>query len=191
MGFLTPSWKEIHLDVVKLAQAITANGYTPESVVGILRGGYLIARMLTDMLNIEDIGVVEVKFYKGIGERAERPIITQPLTTDVKGKNVLIVDDVADSGRTLEVVSEQVRLRGARSVKSAVLYYKPKSIIKPDFIIHVTEDWVIFPWEWCEFLRSFNFLKKGLNLSEVKQELHKMNVLIDDDILQEVLKLHK
>ncbi len=191
MGFITPSWKEIHLDVIKLAQAIIANNYIPDSVVGILRGGYLIARILTDILNIDSIGVVEVKFYKGIGEKAERPIITQPLTTDVKGKNVLIVDDVADSGRTLEVVSEQVRLKGAKSVKSAVLYYKPRSIVKPDFIIHVTEDWVVFPWEWCEFLRSFNLLKKELRVSEVRQELRKMNALIDDDFLQEILKLYK
>lgn len=55
--------------------------------------------------------MVEVKFYKGIEERAERPIITQPLTADVKGKNILVVDDVVDSGRTLEIVTEQVRLR--------------------------------------------------------------------------------
>lgn len=152
--FLVPSWEEIQMVSLKLATLILEDGFRADLVVGILRGGYIAARILCDLLEINDIGVVEVKFYKGVEERAERPIITQPLTVDVKGRNVLVVDDVADSGRTLEVVTEQVRLRGAKSVKTAVLYYKPRSIIKPDYYSREVNEWVIFPWELGEFIRE-------------------------------------
>jgi hypoxanthine phosphoribosyltransferase len=106
-GFLILTWKKIHEASLKLASEIARERLEIDLIVGILRGGYIIARILGDMLGTENIGVVEVKFYKGIEERAERPIITQPLTADVKGKNVLVVDDVVDSGRTLEIVTEQ------------------------------------------------------------------------------------
>ncbi len=151
---MAPSWDEIHVESIKLALKIMEESYEPDVLIGILRGGYIIARIIADVMNAQDLGVVEVKFYKGVGERAERPIITQPLTTDVRGKRVLIVDDVVDSGRTLQIVSEQVRLRGAKDVRSAALYYKPKSIIKPDFFIVETEKWIFFPWELGEFLRE-------------------------------------
>lgn len=152
--FLVPSWEEIQMAVLKLAALILEDKFRAGLVVGILRGGYIIARMICDLLEINDIGVVEVKFYKGVEERAERPIITQPLTVDVKGRKVLVVDDVADSGRTLEVVTEQVRLGGAKSVKTAVLYYKPRSIIKPDYYSLEVNEWVVFPWELGEFIRE-------------------------------------
>ncbi|MEO3993653.1 MAG: phosphoribosyltransferase [Desulfurococcaceae archaeon TW002] len=153
-GFLILTWKKINEVILRLALNITREGLETDLIVGILRGGYIVARILSDMLGTDNIGVVEVKFYKGIGERAERPIITQPLTVDVKGKNILIVDDVVDSGRTLEIVTEQVRLRGAKSVRTAVLFYKPKSIIKPDFYVQEVREWVVFPWELCEFIRE-------------------------------------
>ncbi|MEM4427867.1 MAG: phosphoribosyltransferase family protein, partial [Zestosphaera sp.] len=119
--FLILTWKKKYEAVLELALDINKEGLEIDLIVGILRGGYIVARILSDILGTDNIGVVEVKFYRGIEERAERPIITQPLTADVRGKNILIVDDVVDSGRTLEIVTEQVRLRGARSVKTAVL----------------------------------------------------------------------
>ncbi len=158
------------MESLQLSSKILQSGYYPDVVIGVLRGGYIIARLVTDVIQVEDLGVVEVKFYKGIGERAERPIITQPLTTDVRGKKVLIIDDVVDSGRTLQVVSEQVRLRGAKDVKSAALYYKPKSIIKPDYFIVETEAWVFFPWEIGEFIREMGLEPSSKKVSAFLQE---------------------
>ena len=170
MEFLAPTWERIHMESLQLSSKILQSGYYPDVVIGVLRGGYIIARLVTDVIQVEDLGVVEVKFYKGIGERAERPIITQPLTTDVRGKKVLIIDDVVDSGRTLQVVSEQVRLRGAKDVKSAALYYKPKSIIKPDYFIVETEAWVFFPWEIVEFIQEMGLEPSSKKVSAFLQE---------------------
>lgn len=185
--FLIPSWEEIHESVLRLVDDILVNGYKIDLIVGILRGGYVVARILCDLLKANDIGVVEVKFYRGVEEKAERPIITQPLTADVRGKNVLIVDDVVDSGRTLEIVTEQVRLRGAKNVKSAVLYYKPKSIIKPDYFVHETVEWVVFPWEWCEFIREFIAREHIDNYERLLQRLKELSFPLSDSFLRELI----
>ncbi|MCC6032612.1 MAG: phosphoribosyltransferase [Desulfurococcaceae archaeon] len=187
-GFLILTWKKIHEASLKLASEIAREGLEIDLIVGILRGGYIIARILGDMLGTENIGVVEVKFYKGIEERAERPIITQPLTADVKGKNVLVVDDVVDSGRTLEIVTEQVRLRGARSVRTAVLFYKPKSIIRPDFFAQETSEWVVFPWELCEFIRELRVRDQISDPESLIAKLRSIGFPEEETSLQELVR---
>ena len=187
-GFLILTWKKIHEASLKLASEIARERLEIDLIVGILRGGYISARILGDMLGTENIGVVEVKFYKGIEERAERPIITQPLTADVKGKNVLVVDDVVDSGRTLEIVTEQVRLRGARSVRTAVLFYKPKSIIRPDFFAQETSEWVVFPWESCEFIRELRVRDQISDPESLIAKLRSIGFPEEETSLQELVR---
>ncbi len=188
MGFLPVTWDDIHVMSLKIARRIIEDNYKPDAIVGVLRGGFIVARIVADVLDVEDLGAVEVKFYKGIAEHAERPIITQPLTLDVRDKKVLIVDDVVDSGRTLEVVTEQVRLRGASIVKSAALFTKPKSIIHPDFYITMTTNWVIFPWELGEFLKEVGNLS---NVNDVKTKLKEIGLNLSDELLSELIEVLK
>ncbi|MEM1527595.1 MAG: phosphoribosyltransferase [Sulfolobales archaeon] len=152
------SWETLHSLVARLALSISRS-YLPQVLVGALRGGYVVARMLSDFLGIDELAVIGVKFYKGVGERGEKPVITVPVVHDVKDKAVLVVDDVADTGRTLETAVADLRLRGARSVKTAVVFLKPRSIVIPDFYAEITDSWVIFPWEICDFLREMT--RKG------------------------------
>ena len=184
MELLVATWEDIHVGSLKLASMSLNDGYMPDVIVGVLRGGYIVARIVADALGISDIGVVEVKFYKGIEEQAERPVITQPLTTEIRGRKVLIVDDVVDSGRTLEVVSEQVRLRGASEVRTAALYYKPRSIIKPDYLVVETDKWILFPWELGEFVREL-MPARGLEITEenIKEFLSNLGVETSDEVI--------
>ena len=179
MEFLPVSWSEVHKLSLKLAEAIVRSKYVPDMIIGILRGGFIVARILADALDVDELGVVEVKFYKSVGERAERPIITQPLVVEVRDKNVLIVDDVVDSGRTLEIVSQQVRLRGAKKVKSAALFVKPRSIINPDYYVIKTTKWILFPWELGEFLRD----SKISSLGRARSILSSIGFDVEEDIL--------
>ena len=179
MKFLPVSWDEVHKLSLMLAKKIVEGGYIPDVIIGVLRGGFIVARIVSDVLGIDDLGVVEVKFYKSIGERAERPIVTQPLVLEVRDKEVLIIDDVVDSGRTLEIVSQQVRLRGARRVKSAALFVKPKSIINPDYYIVKTDKWILFPWEICEVLREYKAFEK----KEALRVLSRIGMNVNDEVL--------
>jgi len=152
--FLTLRWDDIEEASLAIAEKIVSSGFTPQVIVGVLRGGWIPARMLSDLLDVKEVGALEIKFYRGVEERSERPVITQPLVCDVKDKNVLIVDDVADTGKSLQVALGAVSLYGPKLIKTASLYTKPWSVIVPDFYYGHTDKWIIFPWEKRETVQT-------------------------------------
>ncbi len=127
--------------------AASAKRFKPDMIVGLSRGGLVPARILSDIMEVHDIGILGVSFYKGIGKTAESPRITQELTMDVKGKRILIVDDVADTGKSLLVAKDYLMRKGAKEIKVATLHFKPRSEFKPDYYAETTSAWVVYPWE--------------------------------------------
>lgn len=152
--FLTLEWGDIEEIMLNLAEKVLNSGIRFNVIVGVLRGGWIPARILADLLDINEIGALEVKFYKGIEERRERPVITQPLIIDVKDKNVLIVDDVCDTGKSLQMAINALSLHGPKSIQTAVIYTKPWSTIEPDFYYGRSSKWIIFPWETREVIEE-------------------------------------
>src|SRR6266699_3488305 len=84
--------------LLDLAQQIRRDGYKPEVIVGVSRGGWPPARVMSDLLQNPNLANMKVEFYKDIGVRNKKPRITQPATMEVVGKRVLVVDDVSDTG---------------------------------------------------------------------------------------------
>ncbi len=158
MKFIKPGWGKIEGMCRALAKKVSA--FKPDWIVGVSRGGLVPARLLSDYLDNSNVSIIRIEFYKTIGETRDFPTISQPLQVDVKGKRVLIVDDVADTGRSLAVAKEHIKRAGASEVKIAVLHQKPKSIVRPDFYIGTTGAWIIYPWEKEETKREMKKLKK-------------------------------
>jgi hypoxanthine phosphoribosyltransferase len=98
-------------------------------------------------LSVKNTYTLNVEFYTGIDERLPMPIMLPPVPSlvDVSGARILVVDDVADTGRTLKLVNEFCEGKVADS-KIAVLYEKPHSEVKCDFVWRYTDKWVNFPW---------------------------------------------
>lgn len=148
------SWREIHEALIELSKKIIGDGHCFDAIVAIAKGGFIPARIVSDLLGVEDIGVIAVKFYKKTGVRMAKPKILHSLTIDVYDKTVLIVDDVVDTGRTLQLVLEEVYRHGARKAKTLALYVKPWTTLKPDYFYKTTENWIVFPWELMEVYRE-------------------------------------
>ncbi|GAB3798513.1 phosphoribosyltransferase [Humibacter antri] len=132
-----------------LARRILADGFVPEVVVAIARGGLLPAGAVAYGLGVKSCGALNVEFYTGIGEVLDAPTVLPP-ELDLEflaGRRVLLVDDVADSGRTLALAVELLRDQGAE-VRSATIYTKPGSIAMPDYSWRETGLWIDFPWSW-------------------------------------------
>jgi len=153
--FLTISWEEIHDVLFNIAERIIRSGLSVQAVVGVMRGGWIPARIISDLLGVSEVGALEIKFYKGVGERAERPVVTQPLIANVRDKEVLVIDDVADTGKSLQTAVNVVGLHGAKTVYTATLFVKPWSTVKPDFFYGETDKWVVFPWELREVVEEY------------------------------------
>lgn len=141
----------------ELTSAIVNSGWVPDLIIAIARGGLVPAGAISYAMGVKAIGTMNVEFYTGIGETLEEPVLLPPLMdiSAMDGKRVLVVDDVADSGKTLKMVMDMINehglsLDGEHNVRvdarSAVIYEKPRSIIKPDYVWKVTDQWINFPW---------------------------------------------
>jgi hypoxanthine phosphoribosyltransferase len=145
--FEAPTWNQIYDMLLNLAERIRKDRFRPDIIVGISRGGWPPARILSDLLSNPNLANVRAEFYLGFSETKDEPSLTQPLSMDVFDKRILIVDEVADTGKSLRLVREHIVQQGARELKILTVYYKPWSAVKPDYYSKETNDWVVFPWE--------------------------------------------
>ena len=141
------SWERFGTATRELARSVVESGYEPEMVIAIARGGLIPAGALAYAIGIKAAGTLNVEFYSDIEETLPDPVVLEPLldTNAIVDKRLLVVDDVADSGRTLELVLELLR-RHTGEVRSAVLYTKPRTIVRPDYSWQETDLWINFPW---------------------------------------------
>jgi len=171
--FEIPTWERIYKLLLDLALQIRTAGFKPDIIVGIARGGWPPARIMSDLLENPEIANVKAEFYLDVAETKGEPVITQPVSVTVKNKKVLIVDDVADTGKSLALVREHLKEQGAKDVKIATIYYKPWSIVTPDYFERKTRHWIIFPWEPKETVRRIleKCRKQGVPPEQAKEKL--------------------
>src|SRR5690349_7559244 len=141
------SWHELGVAPRSLAEDVAAEGYRPDLILGIARGGLLVAGALGYALGVKNTYTMNVEFYTGVDERLPVPMILPPapdlaLLQDAK---VLIADDVADTGATLQLVKE---FCGGQvgEVRTATLYEKSHSVVKCEYVWRRTDEWIVFPW---------------------------------------------
>jgi uncharacterized protein len=130
-----------------LASEIALDGFRPDMVLAIARGGLTVAGALAYALDVKNCFAMNVEFYTSVDERLDVPVVLPPTldVVDIRGMRVLIADDVADTGRTLELVRKEIAEHVAEA-RTAVLYHKPRSIIIPEYVWAHTEKWINFPW---------------------------------------------
>ena len=130
-----------------LAQQVVDSGYEPDLVLSIARGGLGLGMGLGYALDVKNLSAVNVEFYTGVDERLDVPIMLPPTpqAVDLSGLKVLIADDVADSGRTLEIVQEFCADHVAEA-RTAVIYEKPHTVVRADYVWRRTDLWINFPW---------------------------------------------
>src|SRR5512136_1731134 len=133
MKILALTWSDVEASLLALADRVNESGYRPEMIVGIARGGWVVARILSDLLNVRDLASIKIEFYRGVDEKVKVPKITQPISASPKGKLVLVADDVADTGESLLLAQRHIIDQGARVMKVATIHYKPWSKYKPDY----------------------------------------------------------
>ena len=125
------SWDELGRGCRELAEAIHADDWIPDLVLGISRGGLLVAGGLAYALGVKNTATISVEFYTGVDERLELPMLLPPVPDliDLSTARVLIADDVADTGATLELVRDFCAGRVGEA-RVAVLYEKSRSTIR-------------------------------------------------------------
>jgi uncharacterized protein len=143
----TLTWQGFGEATRDLAKSIAADGFEPDLILSIARGGLFLAGSLGYALAVKNLHVMNVEFYDGVGTTLDMPVMLPPVPSavDFSQKKVLIADDVADSGRTIELVYSFIKDH-VDDVRSAVIYEKPRSLIKCDYVWRHTDLWINFPW---------------------------------------------
>ena len=130
-----------------LARAVADDGYRPDLILAIARGGLLIAGSVSYALGVKNLHVINVEYYTGVNERLDFPVILPPPLNlvDLAAAHLLVVDDVADTGHTLALVRDFC-LPQVAELRCAVRYQKPQSVIDCDYVWRRTDRWIDFPW---------------------------------------------
>jgi hypoxanthine phosphoribosyltransferase len=141
------SWETFGDAGRELARLVADSGYRPDLILTIARGGLLPAGALGYALDVKNLVVVNVEFYVGVDQRLDVPVMLPPVpaAVDLAGARVLLVDDVADTGETLRLVREYCGDHVAEC-RTAVLYEKPRSAVRCDYVWRRTDRWIDFPW---------------------------------------------
>ena len=141
------TWEGFGVASRELAQTIADDGYEPEIIIAVARGGLVAAGALSYALGVKLSDAINVEFYTDVHTTLPDPILLEPMldVASISGRKLLVVDDVADSGRTMKLVLEILREQGAE-VRSAVLYEKSVSVVKPDYTWRHTDEWIVFHW---------------------------------------------
>ncbi len=168
LTFKVLTWDEIISMSIKLGNIVKKSGFNPNYLIGVARGGLVPLRIMSDFFNNNNVFIVNVKLYEDIARKAENVRFLQGIDEDISGHNVLVIDDVADTGVTLKAVVDYIKNNlKPKELKVATLHYKPWSVIKPDYYLSEVRDWIVYPWEYVE---TINSLAKKLESGEFSGE---------------------
>ncbi len=166
--------QDLLIDSFELGIRIFKSGFRPSFIIGIWRGGTpvgIAVQEILDHLGVEtDHIAIRTSSYYGIDKR-EKKVRVHGLEYVVRNANwedgLLIVDDVLDTGNSLKAIVETLKARMRRNlpkdIRIATAWYKPKknvTDIVPDFYIHETDEWLVFPHELDGLTREEIFVNK-------------------------------
>ncbi len=151
-GTVNISWADVESDVLEIIDRMKEDKFEPDVIVSIARSGLIPASMIAYALGNKQLYVIKVDFSKNQKsgkdqELNDRPMITQELSKDIFGMKVLVVDEMAVSGSTLQLVSDYMKIKNPAEVRYAVLYKQPWAAFDPDYYGKKIKEWPIYPWK--------------------------------------------
>ena len=197
---LVMDWNMFYRLARQVADKINKSGYQPDVIVGLARGGWVLARVLCDFVGVKDLVSLKVEHWGITATPDGTAKIKNEIHADLKGKNILIVDDLTDTGESMRVAVEYIKSLEPKEIRTASLQHLTCAKFKSDYVgEELPWVWVIFPWNFTEDLctiipkvcRRIEASLESADVTEIKDEL-KQSYSIDtteetiNDILQEI-----
>jgi hypoxanthine phosphoribosyltransferase len=199
-------WNLFYRLAKQVAKKVNGSGYKPDLIVGLARGGWVLARVLCDFVGVKDLVSLKVEHWGITATPDGTAKLKYPLKVDLTGKNVLIVDDITDTGESMRVAVDYIKSLKPADVKTAALRHITSSKFMPDYFgEEISWRWVIFPWNFTEDM--CNIVPKAcarlsvspdgdVDVAQIRNELEK-NFTIDtteetvSEILQEIKRRNR
>lgn len=186
-------WNKFYSLSRAVAKKIKEAGYKPDVVIGLARGGWILSRVLCDFLGVKDLLSIKVEHWGITASPDGEARVKYPLSVDLSGKTVLVVDDITDTGESMRKSVEHVKTLGPAEIRTAALRHIEASKFIPDYYgEEIKWRWVIFPWNYIEDM--CNLVPKALVLSgdridfeSTKAKLkERFNISVDSETLTEI-----
>lgn len=180
--------------VCKLSLEIRSE-YDPELIITPLRGGAHPAKRFSDCMNAITMDTFGIRGYDKMKKPLKEPIITHPLSIDIKGKRILLTDDIADRGNTFRVAEKYIESKNPAETVSAVIFKRYTSNLTPDFFFPLeNDDWIIFPGEEVQTINESltpdtNDTSEILNKLTISQNYRFLKEHFTDDDIKLAFKL--
>ena len=186
--YLPVTWNEFHSLSLLLAQKILKSNKPIDEIVAIARGGLSLGLILTDFLQ-KPISTITIQSYTDIKKQG-LVRITSKLGRPIRDKNILLVDDISDSGKTFARAISYLGAFRPTSIITAALFYKPHSSFLPDFFAKKTDRWILLPHEVTEWITTFTkqMRESGKSKSEIQEFLKELGY--NDDQITFVTKYY-
>ncbi len=164
-------------DIEKWCSAIRAqvvDNFSPEVIIGLSRGGLVPSRILSDSLWIKDLLSIKTEHWGITATKSGQAVLNDPGKLNLKGKKVLIVDDITDTGQSMKLAYDFVKSQEPADIRSATMLHITRSEFVPDFYGELVDQkqwtWFIFPWNVYEDLDNLlmKAMKGKLNLAGIK-----------------------
>lgn len=174
VSYLPVSWSTYHGFAQKLAATILSHDLKLNEIVAVSRGGLTLGHLMADFLQLP-VFTFTIQSYKQIQEQGKANI-SEPLSRPIKDKNILLVDDVADSGTTLKRALNYLEKLNPRNITTITMFVKPTSSVKPDFYAEITDKWIIYPYEVTETIMGITrqMLKSGKSKAQIQKQLQEL-----------------
>jgi hypoxanthine phosphoribosyltransferase len=129
-------------------------------IIAITRGGLFPTAILTQVSNIRSIDTICMQSYQGKNQSEIQ--ITTKNYDHIKDQNILLVDDLADSGKTLKIATEYLQKFSPKNIQIFVIFKKDKSIFEPDFYLQTrsSDAWINFKYDGIKMEDIISFLEK-------------------------------
>ena len=150
--YYVPTWEEIEDGLLEIAYKLVKDDYIPDTLALIMTGGMIPAKLLSDLLGVKDFAYLDIRSYN-VTSKAE-PVLRGVIASELSQKRVLLVDDVSDTGETLELAERVISLFKPKEVRTATIYIKPWTKKIPNYYYKSVDSWIVFPWDKWEVYRS-------------------------------------
>lgn len=166
-------WNLFYQLARRVANKIRISGYNPDIIVGLARGGWVLARVLCDLIGVKDLVSLKVEHWGITAAPDGKAKLKFPLNIDLTGKKTLVVDDITDTGESMVVAINYLQSLKPFEIKTAALRHITSSKFIPDFYgEEITWRWVIFPWNFTEDMCNIiPKVCKRLSISSVNSDV--------------------
>ncbi|WP_435335387.1 phosphoribosyltransferase [Haloarchaeobius sp. TZWWS8] len=202
------NWEYIYGLCRDVSNDVKADEFEPDVIVALARGGWFAGRCICDFLGLNDLTSLKMEHYVGTAQKADEPQVRYPMPEgSVEGKDVLIIDDIADTGGSIKRAEEYVNERNAGEVRTATLQLLQTSEFEPDYIGERLEEWawMVYPWNFIEDMidilggvmernddgtftkeRLRHYLAEQHDLQRIEMEIAQPNRM--DEVLSEMVR---